>query len=111
MLGAVVVDPAGRATARTAAVAAVTTGAVVSRVKLSDPELVLPAKSVWAATTVCWPSAKPVGAKDQLPLASAVAVAATGVPSTVNLITALGAAVPVRAVLEVILSVAELPVS
>src|SRR5436190_294477 len=89
----------------------VTTGAVVSSVKLSEPMLVLPAGSVCVATTVCWPSRRPVGVNDQLPLASAVAVAATGVPSIVKLTTALGAAVPVSAAFDVILSVAEAPVS
>src|SRR5436305_1394812 len=111
MLGAAVGDPAGRARARVVTADAVTTGAAVSRVKLSELEPALPAMSVWVAATVCWPSASPVGVNDQLPLASAVAVAATAVPSTVNLTVEAGAAVPEIAAFDVILSVADAPVS
>src|SRR5258708_10051767 len=57
------------------------------------------------------PLAKPVGVNEQAPLALAVAVAATAVPSMVKWTTAPGSAVPVRAGLAVILSVAEAPVS
>jgi hypothetical protein len=66
----------------------------------------LPATSVSLATTVCWPSARPVGVNDHLPEASAVAVWVTAVPSTVKWTVALGSAVPDSAATEVILSVA-----
>ncbi len=89
----------------------VTAGAVVSSVKESDAVPVLPAALVSLATTVWTPSARLVGVKDQAPLALAVAVAVTAAPSTVKCTTAFGSAVPASAGLEVILSVAEMPVS
>ena len=88
----------------------VTVGATVSSVKLTLAVPVPPAL-VSLATMVCCPSARPVGVNDQAPFALAVAVAAIAVPSTVNLTVELGSAVPVRVAVEVILSVAELPVS
>jgi hypothetical protein len=72
---------------------------------------VLLAASVSLATTVWLPSAKPVGVKLQCPLASAVAVAAIGVPSTVKCTTALASPEPDSAGSEVILSVADVPLS
>ena len=71
----------------------------------------VPPALVSLATMVCWPSARPVGVNDQAPLALAVAVAATAVPSTVNFTVEFGSAVPLRVALEVIVSVEELPVS
>src|SRR5260370_38162437 len=59
----------------------------------------------------CVPSARPAGEKDQVRLALAVAVVATALPSMMKWITAPGSAVPVKAGDEVILSIAELPVS
>ena len=59
-------------------------GAVVSRVKVSDVLAVLPAASVSLATTVCDPLPRPVGVKLQAPDASAVAVPAMALPSTVK---------------------------
>src|SRR6266850_1905374 len=90
------------------------TGACVSsvlRVKASEALPVLPAASVSPATMVCAPAARPVGVYDQAPVALAVVVAAMAVPSTVKWTTAPGSAVPVRAGLAVILSLAEAPVS
>ena len=55
-----------------------------SRVKVSDVLVELPAASVWLATTVWVPLARPVGVKVQAPDASAVAVAAMALPSTVK---------------------------
>ena len=51
------------------------------------------------------------GEKDQVRPALAVAVVATALPSMMKWITAPGSAVPVKAGDEVILSIAELPVS
>ena len=59
-------------------------GAVVSSVKVSDVLAELPAASVSLATTVWVPLARPVGVKVQAPDASAVAVAAMALPSTVK---------------------------
>ena len=53
-------------------------GAVVSRVKVSDVLAVLPAASVWLATTVWEPLPRPVGVKVQAPDASAVVVGGDG---------------------------------
>ena len=88
-----------------------TTGADVSSVKLSEAEPVLPKVSVWLATMVCGPSASPVGVNDQAPLALAVTVVAMAVPSMVKLTTVLASPVPLTASLEVMWSLAELPVS
>ena len=49
---------------------------VVSSVKVRDALPVWPAAFVSLATTVCWPSTRPVGVKLQAPLASAVALVA-----------------------------------
>ena len=42
-------------------------GAVVSNMKLSEAVPVLPRASVWLATIVCAPSARPVGVNDHAP--------------------------------------------
>ena len=52
--------------------------------KVSDALAVLPAASVSLATTVCEPLPRPVGVKLQAPDASAVAVVAMALPSTVK---------------------------
>ena len=52
-----------------------------------------------------------IGVKVQAPLALAVAVAATTVPSTVKCTTAFGSPEPVNAAFDVIMSVDEMPVS
>ena len=86
-------------------------GAVVSRVKVSEAEPVLPKASVWLATMVWAPSASPLGVNDQAPCALAVTVARTAVPSMVKCTSVLASPVPLSAGLEVMWSVAELPVS
>src|SRR5258707_4623285 len=58
-----------------------TTGAVVSSAKLSVAVPVLPNVSVWLATMVCGPSARPLGANDQAPCALAGHGGATRTPS------------------------------
>ena len=63
---------------------AVTAAAVLSRVKVSDALPALPAASVSLATTVCDPLPRAVGVKLQAPDASAVAVPAMALPSTVK---------------------------
>ena len=73
----------------------VTTGAVVSRVKVSEAVSVLPAGSVSLATMVWLPSAKPVGEKLHTPLELAVAVCAMALPSTVKCTTAFASPEPV----------------
>src|SRR5258708_10083384 len=77
-----------------------TTGALVSRVKVSEDEPVRPAELVSLATTACVPSAS-VGVYDQTPLELAVVVAAMALPSTVKCTGAPASAVPVSAGLEV----------
>ena len=77
-----------------------TTGAVVSRVKLSEAEPVLPKVSVWLATMVCGPSASPVGVNDQTPLASAVTVVAMAVPSMVKLHHGVGKPCPAHRIVR-----------
>ena len=52
--------------------------------KVSDTLPVLPAASVSLATTVCEPLPRAVGVKLQAPDASAVAVGAMALPSTVK---------------------------
>ena len=86
-------------------------GACVSSVKASEAVPVLPAASVSLATIVWAPSERPVGVKLQAPLALAVAVAATALPSTVKCTTAFGSPKPVSVAFEVILSLDEDPVS
>src|SRR5689334_22460570 len=56
------------------------------------------------------PSARPAGVKDHAPLASAVVVAAMGLPSTVKLTTAFGAAVPLIVALFAMKKSADVPV-
>src|SRR3954447_10140749 len=86
------------------------TGATVSSVKLSVPVPVLPARSVWVAVNVCAPSASPAGVKLQAPVVLAVVVPRTVLPSL--MVTAvLASPVPLIVEFQVILSVAELPVS
>ena len=63
---------------------------------------VLPAASVSLATTVWLPFASPLGVNDQAPVASAVAVPAMALPSTVKCTTALGSPVPASAGLVVV---------
>ena len=58
-----------------------TTGAVLSSVKLSVAVPVLPARSVWLAVSVCAPSARPAGVKLQAPVPSAVTVPSVAPPS------------------------------
>src|ERR1700761_4731955 len=86
-------------------------GAVVSSVKLSEAVPMLPNASVWLATTVCVPSASPLGVNDQFPSASVVAVAVIAVPSTVKCTALLAKPVPLNASLEVMWSAADKPVS
>src|SRR5207302_7038661 len=64
-------------------------GADVLRVKLSEAVVVLPDRSVSLATSVCAPSDRPIGLKIQAPSGSAVAMSATGLPSTVKSTVAL----------------------
>src|SRR4029078_4870914 len=54
---------------------------VVSSVKISDPVPVLPGRSVCVALNVCGPSARPIGARFQLPAMSAIVVPSTATPS------------------------------
>ena len=63
---------------------AVMAAAVLSSVKVSDALPVLPAAAVSLATTVWEPLTRPVGVKLQAPDASAVAVGAMALPSTVK---------------------------
>ena len=85
-------------------------GAILSSVKLSVAVPVLPATSIWVAVSVCAPSARPAGVKPQVPVLSTVVVPSRraalldGDHST-------GLTRPLIAGFEVILSVAELPVS
>src|SRR5215218_9146525 len=67
----------------------VTVGDMPPKLNESEAEPVLPAKSVSLATIVCGPLVRPVGEYDQAPLASAVAVAASALPSSVKCTTAL----------------------
>src|SRR5258706_10209723 len=60
---------------------------------------------------VCDPSDRPVGVNDHAPRASAVTVAAIGLPSIVKCTTVLARPLPVSASFEVILSLADVPVS
>src|SRR6185312_11870735 len=81
-------------------------GVVVSSVKLSEATPVLPKLSVWLATMVCAPSARPTGVKDHVPLASAITVEAIELPSTVKFTAVLARPVPLSvALFEVIMSV------
>ena len=96
-------------------VAAVMSGAagaaaVVSSVKLSDAVPVLPNESVWLATIVCDPSDSPVGVNDQTPAPFAVVVPRTVAPS-LSVTSVLAAPDPVSASFEVMLSLADKPVS
>ena len=88
----------------------VSAGNVVSSVKVSDAVPVFPNPSVWLATMVWTPSASPVGANDQAPAPFEVVVPRTVAPS-VSVTSVLAAPVPLRAALEVILSLADEPVS
>jgi hypothetical protein len=87
-----------------------TAGHVLSRVKLNVPVLVSPAKSVCVALNVCAPSMTPLGRRLQFPAALAVAVPSVVAPSLM-VTTVLASPVPMTPGFEVILSVAELPVS
>jgi hypothetical protein len=81
-------------------------GVVVSSVKLSEAVPVLPEASVWLATIVCTPSARPPGVKDHFPSASAITVVAIGLPSTVKFTAVLARPVPLSAALfEMMMSV------
>ena len=81
-------------------------GAVVSSMKLSEAAPVLPKASVWLATIVCTPSARPLGVKDHTPLASATTVVGIGLPSTVKFTAVLARPVPlIVALFEVMISV------
>src|SRR5918994_6201862 len=86
-------------------------GAVVSSRKATDAVPVAPPALVSLATIVCAPSASPPAVNDQTPLASAVAVAAIGLPSTVKCTTAPATAVPRSVGSEVIRSADDAPVS
>ena len=88
-----------------------TKGAVVSSVKLSEAEPVLPKLSVWLATMVWAPSASPVGVNDQAPCALVVTVVAIGLPSMVKCTTVLASPLPLSASFEVMWSLADEPVS
>ena len=88
-----------------------TTGAVVSRVKVSVAVPVLPKVSVWLATMVWVPSASPVGMNDQAPVASAVTVVAIALPSMVKCTTVLANPVPPSASFEVMWPPVDEPVS
>ena len=88
----------------------VTTGAVVSRVKVSEEVPVLPAASVSLATMVWAPLARPVGVKLHTPLALAVVVPSVVEPS-LSVTTAFASPDPVSVSFAVILSLAEKPVS
>ena len=80
-------------------------GVVVSSVKLSEAAPVLPKASVWVATMVCTPSARPPGVNDQVPPESAITVEAIGLPSIVKCTTVLASPVPLSvASFEVMLS-------
>ena len=57
------------------------TGAILSSVKLSVAVPVLPARSVCVAVSVCAPSASPAGVKLQAPVLLAVVVPRTVLPS------------------------------
>src|SRR5437868_2960851 len=86
-------------------------GAVVSSVKVRELVPVAPPALVSLATMVWLPLARPVGVNAHAPDELAVAVAATAAPSTVKWTIAPASAVPLSAALEVILSVADAPVS
>ena len=85
-------------------------GAVVSSVNVNEAVPVRPAELVSLATTVCDPSASPVGVNDHTPVALAVTVPSVFDPSVI-LTLAFGSAEPVKASFEVILSVDDTPVS
>ena len=87
----------------------VTAGALVSRVKETVAEAVLPAVSVSLAVIVCAPSVS-VGVKLQPPAAFAVVVPSV-VPLSVSVTRALGSPAPKIWVMLVIPSLVELPVS
>ena len=90
--------------------AMLTAGAVLSSVKLSVAVAVLPAGSVWLALSVWPPSANPIGVKLHAPVASAIAVPSVRPPSLI-VTSVLACPTPVTAGFEVILSLAETPVS
>src|SRR5262249_15325245 len=90
--------------------ATVTAGAVISSVKLSAAEPVLPARSVSDALSVCALSPRPVGTKLQAPAALAVVVPSTTPPSLIVTV-AFWSPDPWIAGLLVIPSLADAPVS
>ena len=65
--------------------------------------------SVWLATIVCTPSARPLGVNDHAPLASVITVEAVGVPSIVKYTAVLARPVPLSASFEVMLSLGDVP--
>src|SRR3954447_13666822 len=82
----------------------------VSRLKLSDAEPVLPARSASVAVSVCMPSARPVGVKLHAPAMSVIVVPSRAPPS--RMVTpVLASPRPLTAGFEVMLSLDELPVS
>src|ERR1700751_2020291 len=83
--------------------------AVVSSVKVREVVPVLPAVSVSVATMVWLPSAR-VGVNDQWPLASAVVVPMTVLPS-LKVTTALASPAPVRVASLVMRSLLDAPLS
>ena len=82
-------------------------GAVVSNVKLSAAVPVLPNVSVWLATMVCGPSARPAGVNDHAPWASAMTVVPVGAPSMIKCTTVLGRPVPLNASFDVMFPLGE----
>src|SRR5207248_1260757 len=88
----------------------VTGGALVSSTKVKNAVPALPAVSVSDTRIVWLPSSSPTGANVQSPLASAVVVPSTVVPS-INVTSAFGSPEPVSVGVEVILSVDDKPVS
>src|SRR5205807_1109530 len=82
-----------------------------SRVNVKLVVMGLPFTSLSEATTVCVPSARPVGVKTKTPAVPAQAVASTATPSIVKLTEVPGVAVPIKVWTLVILSELELPVS
>src|SRR5689334_5388709 len=105
---AVIASPAELPVSDTSAM--LSTGAVLSSVKLSVVVPLLPGLPARVAASVYAPSASPVGVKLHAPVLSVIAVPSTMLPILI-VTNVLGLPVPLIAGFEVILSLAELPVS
>ena len=84
-------------------------GAVVSSMKLSEAVPVLPKVSVWLATMVCTPSARPLGVNDHAPLGVSHHRGGDWGAVDREMHRGIGKASPAQRMFEVMLSLDEVP--